>query len=88
MDNSLSRIVHVPNPLERAAAFCVHEEQTHVVQSYHFGHHQNTLCVSSETNPQHSLHQASESSSKLDKNTASDLQLGEDYQQYLPSMTH
>ncbi|WP_218953175.1 cation efflux protein, CzcI-like [Acinetobacter sp. YH12049] len=72
-----------------AAAFCVHEEQTQVVQSYHFGHHQNTLCVSNETNPQHSLHQASdESSSKPVKNIANDLQLGEDHQDHLPSMTH
>ena len=71
-----------------AAAFCVHEEQTPVLQSYHFGHHQNTLCVSSEKNLQHSLHQASESISKPVKNTASDLQLGEDHQDHLPSMTH
>lgn len=34
-----------------AAAFCVHEEQKAQVvtqQSFHFGHHQTTLCVSDD----------------------------------------
>ncbi|UNT58092.1 cation transporter [Acinetobacter sp. ASP199] len=61
-----------------AAAFCVHEEPITVNQSYHFGHHSNALCVS---DTQHDRHQASESVSKT-------LDLGEDHQDHLPSMTH
>jgi hypothetical protein len=73
-----------------AAAFCVHEEQTQVQQSYHFGHHQNTLCLSSsnESHPQHSSHQASEPANKQFKNTVNDVKIGEDHQDHLPSMTH
>lgn len=71
-----------------AAAFCVHEEQTQVQQSYHFGHHQNTLCVSSESHSQHSNHSVSESVSKQFKDTVNNLQIGEDHQDHLPSMTH
>ncbi|WP_213072548.1 cation efflux protein, CzcI-like [Acinetobacter tianfuensis] len=71
-----------------AAAFCVHEEQMQLQQSYHFGHHQNTLCVSNENNSQHASHQASELISKQLKTAVSDIQIGEDHQDHLPSMTH
>ena len=60
-----------------AAAFCVHEESISVSQNYHFGHHSNALCAS---DTQHD-HQASKSVSKT-------LDLGEDHQDHLPSMTH
>lgn len=36
-----------------AAAFCVHEQQPQSQQSYHFGHHQNTLCASDSRQHDH-----------------------------------
>ncbi|MEN8415948.1 cation efflux protein, CzcI-like [Acinetobacter radioresistens] len=65
-----------------AAAFCVHEEQTLVQQSYHFGHHQNTLCISHDRQHKHDT----QSDHKDIKNN--NLKLGEDHQDHLPSMTH
>ncbi|OTG79662.1 cation transporter [Acinetobacter sp. ANC 5054] len=65
-----------------AAAFCVHEQQSQLQQSYHFGHHQNTLCVSD--NHQYDHHEQSENK----KTISNDLKIGEDHQDHLPSMTH
>ena len=53
MDYSLGWIIHVPKSLERGSGLCVHEEQTLVQQSYHFGHHQNTLCISHDRPHKH-----------------------------------
>ena len=67
-----------------AAAFCVHEEtRIQTQQISHFGHHQNTLCLSAqlqrEHNPQH----------KSDLNQQpSDFEIGEDHQDHVPSMAH
>ncbi len=61
-----------------AAAFCIHEEQPQIQQSYHFGHHQNTLCTNDSGHQQ----------SKQFKKVVSDIQLGEDHQDHVPSMTH
>ncbi len=63
-----------------AAAFCVHEERPQTVQSYHFGHHQNTLCSSEPHQDTHSIASASEHAKTLD--------VGEDHQDHLPSMAH
>ncbi len=90
MDNSLSWIVHVSKAFGtwQPLSVCM-KSKLKLLQSYHFGHHQNTLCASAvKHNLQHSLHQAFESISKPVKNTANDLQLGEDHQDHLPSMTH
>ena len=65
-----------------AAAFCVHDEKVEIQQQYHFGHHQNTLCTSD--NAQSSV---KEHSKHLNTNS-SDIQLGEDHHDHLPSMTH
>lgn len=68
-----------------AAAFCVHEEQkTQVVtqQSFHFGHHQTTLCVSDDK-----AHQQSSADSHTQ--TANDLDgLHPIQTDHLPSMAH
>ena len=68
-----------------AAAFCVHEEQKAQVvtqQSFHFGHHQTTLCVSDDK-----AHQ--QISVDDHTQTANDqFELGEDHQDHLPSMAH
>lgn len=66
-----------------AAAFCVHEEPAQIQQSYHFGHHQNTLC-SSEMSHSDLPHEPS----KQLKSASDDLQIGEDHQDHLPSMIH
>ena len=71
-----------------AAAFCVHEEPAQVQQSYHFGHHQNTLCVSSESHSQHSSLNATELTGQHLKTAINEIQIGEDHQDHLPSMTH
>ena len=68
-----------------AAAFCVHEEQKAQVvtqQSFHFGHHQTTLCVSDDkAHQQISINDHTQ--------TANDqFQLGEDHQDHLPTMAH
>lgn len=64
-----------------AAAFCVHENNTNAVQNYHFGHHQNNLCISGnlqhQTSNLSSDHQISHSDATQD-----------DHQDHLPSMTH
>ena len=65
-----------------AAAFCVHEEQAQVLQTYHFGHHQNTLCASDSRQHDHN------GQSENIKTVSSDLEIGEDHQDHLPSMTH
>lgn len=59
-----------------AAAFCVHEESSAVIQQYHFGHHTNALCVSETKEHSHAV---------SDTNV---LTLGDDHQDHLPSMTH
>ena len=65
-----------------AAAFCVHKEQAQVQQLYHFGHHQNNLCVSDDH-----LNHAEKNSDQL-KVSDNDLNIGEDHQDHLPSMMH
>lgn len=65
-----------------AAAFCIHEEPVQAQQNYHFGHHQNTLCAGEPP-----LNHNSEPSEQL-KNINNDLNIGEDHQDHLPSMTH
>ena len=65
-----------------AAAFCVHEQQPQSQQSYHFGHHQNTLCASDSRQHDHN------GQSENIKTFSSDLEIGEDHQDHLPSMMH
>lgn len=65
-----------------AAAFCVHEQQPQSQQRYHFGHHQNTLCASDSRQHDHN------GQSENIKTFSSDLEIGEDHQDHLPSMTH
>jgi hypothetical protein len=64
-----------------AAAFCVHEDAVQLQQSYHFGHHQNSLCPSA-SGQQHATEQ-----SKQLKSINGDLPIGEEHQDHLPSMT-
>ena len=66
-----------------AAAFCVHEQQPSLQQSYHFGHHQNTLCTSDQGQNNDDHQQA-----EIQKASSNDLKIGEDHQDHLPSMTH
>lgn len=66
-----------------AAAFCIHEKPTQIQQSYHFGHHQNTLCVSDE----YQKKDQNEPSQITKSSEISDLDIGEDHHDHLPSMT-
>lgn len=69
-----------------AAAFCNHESKDQTVQTYHFGHHLNTLCTSDNT---HTLNGSSHQVQESDNHHNIDiLEIGEDHQDHLPSMTH
>lgn len=68
-----------------AAAFCVHEEiSSHTQQSFHFGHHQNDLCLDNNAQHDHVNHLKTDS----DKKQNTKFQIGEDHQDHLPSMIH
>lgn len=70
-----------------AAAFCVHESisKPALQQSYHFGHHQNTLCMSDQSE---TIFSGLDQHSQSQQADVQSLQLGEDHQDHLPSMTH
>ena len=66
-----------------AAAFCVHEKgQISTQQKFHFGHHQNNLCLSDQSSHNHQTKQNEQNQQ------SAKLNLGEDHQDHLPSMSH